>query len=120
MLALYAIVVGIFFSFASLVIYVPETIRVLRSGKWRHIVEGWREKAGHVRRMLKRRNAGGDAEAVDAEELEHLGSHDAEGREGSVGGETLFESEEDEEEDGQARKKEEMDLDSEDYMEGKP
>lgn len=58
---------------------------------------------------------------VDAEELRHLDSHDdgEEGREGSVGGETLLDDEEvgDGDEDGQASK-EEMKRDSEDYMNG--
>ena len=92
-------------------------------------MEGWREKAGRVGRIerldriwiwLMRRSAGGEAEVGDIEELEHLDNHDAEGREGSVSGETLFESEDDEDGDKQVRKKEEMELDSEDYMAGKP
>lgn len=128
MLAIYAIIMGVFFAFASLVWYVPDTIRLLRSGEWKKNLEDWREKIarlGRIERLdrmwkwLKLRSAGGEPEVVEAEELEHLDSHDAEGREGSVGGETLFESE-DEDGDGQARKKEEMDLGSEDYMEGKP
>ena len=77
-------------------------------------MKGWREKAGRVGRIerldriwiwLKRRTTGLEAEVVDIEELEHLDSHDGEGREGSVSGETLFESEDDEDGDEQGRKK---------------
>ncbi len=90
-------------------------------------MEGWREKkAGRlwrierVDRMWKwlerRRSARWKAEDVDAEELEHLGSRNGEESEGSVGGETLFEGEEDDNNngDGQARKKEDMELDTKD------
>lgn len=129
MLALCAIIFGVCFAFASLVFCVRITIESLKSGKARTIVEDWREKVGRLGRIerldrtwkwLKRMSARGEAEVVDAEELEHLDSLDAEGRESSVGGETLFGSEEDEDGDRQANKKEKMDLDSEDYMEGKP
>lgn len=88
-------------------------------------MEGWREKLGCVGRIerldrmwtwLKLRSAGGKAEVADTEELEHLDGHDAEGREGSVSGETLFESEDDEDGEKPVRKKEDTELDSEDYM----
>lgn len=136
LLALYAIILGavsayfgIRLSFAWIVINAPKFIDWLRSGEWREVGVGWREKVGRlekiemVGRMLKlmkswstRRNA----EAVDAEELEHLdGSHESDGREGSVSGETLFEGDEDGGGDGQARKKEDIVSDSEVCKEGK-
>lgn len=127
--AIYGVIIGICFVFTALVIYAPVTIKWMKSGEWRKSVEGWREKIGRVGRIerldriwtwLKLKSAGWKAEVVDTEELEHLDSHDAEGREGSVSGETLFESEGDEDGDEQVRKKEEMDLDSEDYMVGEP
>ena len=114
MLAIYAIIIGICFIFASLAIYVPRIISLMKNGEWRRSVKGWREKAGRVGRIerldriwiwLKRRTTGGEAEVVDIEELEHLDNHDSEGREGSVSGETLFESEDDEDGDEQGRKK---------------
>lgn len=90
-------------------------------------MEGWREKkAGRLWRiervdrmwkwMERRRSARWKAEDVDAEELEYLGSRNGEESEGSVGGETLFEGEEDDNNngDGQARKKEDMELDTKD------
>ena len=63
-----------------------------------------------------RRKAG----AVHAEDLRRRDSHDGEGREGSIGGETLLGDEEveDEDENGQTSE-EEMELNSEDYMNGK-
>lgn len=129
LLTLYAIILGTFFAFAWIGIYAPNVIGWLRGGKWREVVEGWREKVGLLKKIemvdrmwkwLKSWSPRGKAEAVDAEELEHLdGGHDGEGREGSVGGDTLFEGEEDGVGDGQA-KKEDMELDSEDCKEGKP
>ncbi len=131
-LALYGIVIGIYCLFTAICICVPRLSQWLRSGKWKEDVEGWREKKvgrlwriERVDRMWKillerRRSAGWKAEDVDAEEeLERLGGrNDGEESEGSVGGETLFEGEEDDDDDngdGQARKKkEDMGLDTKD------
>lgn len=129
MLALVTIIFGIFYLVTYVCIHGPDAVEWLRSGKWRELVKGCSETVGRLRRIervdrlwkwFECRNARGEAEAVDAEELEHLGSHEGEGREGSVGGETLFDGEEGEDGDGEARKKEEMELDSEDYMKGGP
>lgn len=127
--ALFALIAGTFLLVFFVGMYVPIVTQWLRSGEWREAVEGWREQVRRLRRIervdrmwnwFECRSVRGKGEAVDAEELERLGSHDGEGREGSVGGETLFEGEEDEDGggdgDGQARKEEEMDLESEDYM----
>ena len=102
----------------------------LTSVKMREVTEGSRERIGRLRRIklldkmwvwLKGGRPSEKAGAIDAEELRRLNSHDGEGRQGSVGGETLLGDEEveDEDSDGQAGKKEEMELDSEDYIDGK-
>ena len=95
-----------------------------------NILEGSRERTWCLRRMewldkmwawLKGGNPREKAGAIDPEELRRLISHDGEGREGSVGGETLVDDEEvkDEDEDEyEQASKEEMELDSEGYMNG--
>ena len=119
MLVLFAMIVAIILLLLGSYSYGPDVIRWLRSRNWREVVEVSREKIRRLRRIervdrmwkwFEHRNARGEADAFVTEELEHLGSYDGEGREGSVGGETLFEGEGDEHGDGQA-KKEEMELD---------
>ena len=70
---------------------------------------------------LKSGSPRGKARAVDAEELKRLDSHDGVGRDSSVVRETLLDDEEvqDGDEDGQASKMEEMELDSKDYINSK-
>lgn len=122
LLAIAAIIFGIIILVVSILTYGPNFVTWMRSRGLKDIMEGSRknfERLGRIERVdriwkwLKCRSAGTESEAVDAEELTHLGSHDDEGREGSVGGETLFEGEEDEDGDGHGRKKEEMELDTE-------
>lgn len=119
MLALFAMIVATILLLLGIYSYGPDVINWLRTRNWREIVEVSREKVGRLRKIervdrmwkwFECRNARGEAGTFVAEELEHLGSYDGEGREGSVGGETLFEGEGDEHGDGQA-KKEEMELD---------
>ena len=108
--AVFAIIFAVFF--VSSAIYL-----MLKSVNLKAIIEGSREKL----KCLRGRNTSSMAEADDAEELRHLGTHDSDEREGSVGGETLFEGQgnEDGEDDGIGHaNKEEMELDSEDYMKG--
>ena len=97
-----------------------EFIRWLRDVKWR-------EKAGHLRRSeridrfckwLECGRAGSGAGVVEDEELQRLDGFDGDGGGGSVGGETLFEG--DEIGDGEAMKKEEVELNSKNYMKGMP
>lgn len=128
MLALFAVIFGVFYLFVYVCIHGPDAVKWLRSGKWKEAVEGCREKVGRLRRIervdrlwnwFECRNFRAEAEVFDVEELEHLGSCEGEGREGSVGGETLFDGEEGEDGDERARKEEEMEMDGEDYIKGK-
>ena len=93
----------------------------------REFTEGPRERIWRLRRIerldrmwvwLKGGGPRAKVENVDDEELRPLDNHDCEGREGSVGGDTLLDGEEseDEGENGQASKKEGMELDSEGHM----
>ena len=87
----------------------------LTSVRMSKIAEGPRERIFGWRRIWVWLNGGkarGKAEAADAEELRRLDSQDGEGREGSVGGETLLNDEdvEDGDENEQASKKDEIEL----------
>ena len=83
--------------------YGPGVIEWLRGGKWREVGQGWRDNLGRLRKIervdriwtwLERRRVRNEVdEVVDEAELERLDSGEGEG---SVGGETLFEGEENE------------------------
>ena len=78
------------------------------------------ERIERVWRWVKDKSARREAGAVDTEELEHLSVRDSEERESSPDGKTLPESDQDEDGNGQATIKEEMELDSEDNLDVKP
>ena len=128
-LAFFAIIFAVFLTFLWIYTYGPDLVKGLTRVSMREATEGLREQIWRLRRIqgldrmwvwLKGGSPRKKAGAVDAEELSRLDSHDGEGREGSVGGETLLDDEEvqDKDENGQASKMEEMELDSEDYMNG--
>lgn len=104
-LALVGFILVIISIFVGIRIYGPHVVNRLRGGEWRDVVEGLREKVGRLRKIervdrmwkwLERRMARTDTDkAVSAATLELLDSREGEG---SVGGETLFEGEEDEDE----------------------
>ena len=104
-LALVAVLFGIIMSVWLIFSFAPTLLNWLISMSWKEVMERWREKFESLKRTerfnrmwgwLRFRSAGAEDGAVDVEELRHLDSLDCEGREGSVGGETLFEGEEDE------------------------
>lgn len=127
--ALFALVFGCFFLFSCTCIYGPHVINWLKSGKWWEVVDRWgkevrrvsrNERIERVWRWVKDKSARREAGAVDTEELEHLSVRDSEERESSPDGKTLPESDQDEDGNGQATIKEEMELDSEDNLDVKP
>ncbi len=127
--AIFAIITGVIALFMSIYVYGPYLIEWLKSGKYKELIKRSREKVGRLKAIerfhsawdwLKSRSAGANAESVDAEELRPLEGRDSQGRESSVGGETLFEGDEVEDGDEEARKNDEVELDSEDYMKGEP
>ena len=111
--AFLAVLVGVTLFFRCIL---PNLIKWIPSGKLREV---WKENIGRLRKSERfdtawkwwehkiRERA---AEAVGAEELGHLGSHDG-GREGSVAGETLFEGEDTENRDQLAGEREETEFD---------
>ena len=129
-LAFFAIVFVVIFMMLKIYTYGPDLVKGLTSIKMREVMEGSKDQIRRLRRIewldkiwvwLKGDSSREKAGAVDAEELRRLDSHDREGRQGSVGGETLLGDEEVEDEDsnGQVSSEEEVELGSEDYMNGK-
>ena len=131
--AIFAIITGVVALFMSIYVYGPYLIAWLKvwlkSGKYKELIKRSREKVGRLKaterfhsawNWLKSQSATANAESVDAEELRPLEGRDSQERESSVGGETLFEGDEDEDGDEEARKNDEVELDSEDYMKGEP
>ena len=129
-LAFFAIVFVVIFMMLKIYTYGPDLVKGLTSVKMREVMEGSKDQIRRLKRIerldkmwvwLKGGSPRGKAGAVDAEELRRLDSHDGEGRQGGVGGETLLGDEEVEDEDsnGQVSSEEEVELDSEDYMNGK-
>ena len=106
-LAFFAILFAIFCVFLWIYIRVPDLIRGLTWLRIREVAEGPRERIWRWRKIgldriwawLKGGSSGGKAGDVYAEELRRLDSHDGEGREGSVSGETSLDGEEAEDED---------------------
>ena len=129
-LAFFAIIFVITVVILKIYTYGPDLVKGLTSVKMREVTEGSKEQIRRLRRIewldkmwvwLKGGRPREKAGALDAEELRRLNSHDGEGRQGSVGGETLLGDEEVEDKDsnGQASSKGEMKLGSEDYVKGK-
>ena len=84
--------------------YGSGVIEWLRDAKWRELGQGWRDNLGRLRKLervdriwtwVERMRGKNKSDGIDDEaELERLDSGEGEG---SVGGETLFESEENKE-----------------------
>ena len=127
-LAFFAIIFVVISVIFKIYTYGSDLVKGLTSVKMREIMEWSRERIWRSRRIewldktwewLKDGSLRRKAGAVHAEDLRRLDSHDGEGREGSIDGETLLGDEEveDEDENGQTSE-EEMELNSEDYMNG--
>ena len=101
--ALSGVIFGIYCFVMLMISYGPGVIEWLRGAKWREVGQEWRDNLGRLRKIervdriwtwLERRRGKNEIDDVDDEaELERLDSGEGEG---SVGGETLFEGEEDE------------------------
>ena len=104
MVALYGLIFGIYCFVMLMISYGPVVIEWLRGAKWREVGQGWRDNLGRLRKLervdriwtwVERMRGKNEIDEVDDEaELERLDSGEGEG---SVGGETLFEDEENEE-----------------------
>ena len=128
-LAFFAIIFAVVLVFLWIYTCGPDLIKGLTRVRIRENTKGPRERIWRLRRIqgldrmwvwLKGGGPRGKAGVVDVEELRCLDSCDGEGREGSVGGETLLDDEEvlEKDEDGQASKMEGMELNNEDCMNG--
>ena len=104
MVALYGLIFGIYCFVMLMVSYGPGVIEWLRNARWREVGQGWRGNLERLRKIewidriwtrLERMRGKSEIVGVDDEaEMERLDSGEGEG---SVGGETLFEGEENEE-----------------------
>ena len=105
MVAVYGLIFGIYCFIMLMINYGPGVVEWLRGAKWREVGQGWRDYLGRLRKLervdriwtwVERMRGKNEIDEVDDEEaeLERLDSGEGEG---SVGGETLFEDEENEE-----------------------